>query len=408
MPVPYYGGVTDYFERMDAALQPTLNVWAFLFLFAAAQGLFLSLVLVFLKRGNRTANRFLAALVFVFSLRLVEVVAYWTKYLLIYPHFFSTTVPLLYLYGPLLYLYARFLSGEKTTFKVTDLLHGLPYLVHTILYTRLYVQSSEFKIYVLTNFVFSGSTSTEYALEPMLIMNVFKLPHMLVYIYLTTRVLKHYAYQIGDASHSFEGLKLDWLRKLTIAFGSFWALWFCYTLAMMTGVRYYVALDYVVTAAFVLIIFGIGLMTLWQPEVFSGLLTFKRPSKYEKSSLVPTQAEAHVEALLHLMEQDRPYQQQGLKLKDLAHHLSIPPHHLSQTLNDQLGQSFYDFVNSYRVAEAKARLANPADNHLTILSIAYEAGFNNKASFNAVFKKHTGLTPSQFKKKAQAGKALSG
>ena len=388
---------------MDVPMEPSLNIWAFFFLLAAAHGLFLSVTLLLLKRGNRIANRFLAVLVLVFSLRLIEVVAYWTKYLLVFPHLFSTTASILYLYGPLLFLYARFLGSPKPTLKKGYLLHGLPYLIHTGVYAPLYVQSSEFKIYILTHFVFVEQP--DYSVDLLFFMHLFQLPHMLLYIYLTVRLLKTYARKINGAPLSFERLKLDWLRKLTIAFGGFWGFWFVYTVATVLGVKYHVELDYIVTGSFILIIYGIGWMTLRQPEVFSGLPALKHTSRYEKSSLTPAQAEVYLQALLVLMEQEQPFLQRGLKLEDLARRLSVSPHHLSQIINDRLNQNFYDLINSYRVEQAKVQLADPAQTHLTILSIAYEVGFNNKASFNAAFKKHTGLTPSQFKKSAQASLA---
>jgi AraC-like DNA-binding protein len=70
---------------------------------------------------------------------------------------------------------------------------------------------------------------------------------------------------------------------------------------------------------------------------------------------------------------------------------------LSQTINEQLRQSFSEFLNSYRIEEAKRRLRDPAFKHLSILGIAEDVGFNSKSSFNAVFKKHTNLTPSEFR-----------
>ena len=170
---------------------------------------------------------------------------------------------------------------------------------------------------------------------------------------------------------------------------------------MLFGVKYHVELDYFVTGSLFLIIFGIGYMTLRQPEVFSGLLALKHASKYEKSSLTPANAEAYLQQLMDIMEMEKPFLQGGLKLEDLARRLSISPHHLSQIINVRLRRNFYDFINSYRVEAAKSRLTDPKENYVTILSIAYDVGFNNKASFNAAFKKHTGITPSQFKKMSQ-------
>jgi AraC-like DNA-binding protein len=83
---------------------------------------------------------------------------------------------------------------------------------------------------------------------------------------------------------------------------------------------------------------------------------------------------------------------------DVAEKLNVSTNNLSQIINEKLGKNFYDFVNEYRVETAKELLLNPKKQHLTLLAIAFDSGFNSKSSFNNVFKKQTSLTPSEFKK----------
>jgi AraC-like DNA-binding protein len=99
------------------------------------------------------------------------------------------------------------------------------------------------------------------------------------------------------------------------------------------------------------------------------------------------------------MEDRALYKEPTLTVSDLAGALSVTPHNLSQVINTQFGKNFYDFVNTYRVEEAKRRLVNPKDTHLTILAIAEESGFNSKSSFNTFFRKHAGMTPSEYRKR---------
>ena len=98
------------------------------------------------------------------------------------------------------------------------------------------------------------------------------------------------------------------------------------------------------------------------------------------------------------METDQPFLDGKLTLSQVAQNLGISNNHLSQVINENLGKNFYDFVNGYRVALVKEEIANPRKAHLTLLAIAYESGFSSKSSFNEVFKKFTGLTPSQYQK----------
>ncbi len=96
------------------------------------------------------------------------------------------------------------------------------------------------------------------------------------------------------------------------------------------------------------------------------------------------------------MTEEKPYLQNELRLKDLADSTELTPHQLSHLINDHYKCSFFDFINEYRVKEAKVLIANKPKS--TLLEIAFESGFNNKTSFVNAFKKFHGTTPSAFRK----------
>ena len=108
------------------------------------------------------------------------------------------------------------------------------------------------------------------------------------------------------------------------------------------------------------------------------------------------------------MARERPYRDPDLTLPALAERLNTTPHKLSEVLNRELAQTFHDFVNGYRVDEVRARLADPNTKHLNILALGLDAGFASKSTFNQVFKKVTGQTPSTYRKALEARKALAG
>lgn len=120
--------------------------------------------------------------------------------------------------------------------------------------------------------------------------------------------------------------------------------------------------------------------------------------KYERSGLTDETAEQHLRALLRLMEQKKIYRNCALTLTELSAELSVSPHNLSEVINTKLRKNFYDFVNGYRLDEVKKDLADPSKQHLKILSLAFDAGFNSKATFNTLFKEQTGTTPSEYRK----------
>jgi AraC-like DNA-binding protein len=123
--------------------------------------------------------------------------------------------------------------------------------------------------------------------------------------------------------------------------------------------------------------------------------------KYKNSGLSKQKSLEVYAALIKLMLDKKPYHDSELTLFTLAKQLKIHPNHLSQIINQHNNQNFFDYINEQRVIDVKeALLSHKYDNH-SLLGIAYEFGFNSKASFNRAFKKFTGMTPSEFKQTAR-------
>ncbi len=125
--------------------------------------------------------------------------------------------------------------------------------------------------------------------------------------------------------------------------------------------------------------------------------------KYKTSALLPETVEQVLPRLTRLMEEEKLYLDPDLTLKKLSERLHVHYNHLSQIINEHLGKSFNDYINAFRIEEAKQRLADPGEARKTVLEIAYDTGFYSKSVFNTAFKKFTGKTPSQFRKEQSAG-----
>jgi AraC-like DNA-binding protein len=120
--------------------------------------------------------------------------------------------------------------------------------------------------------------------------------------------------------------------------------------------------------------------------------------RYLRSTLTAQESQIALQRLRLVMERDKPYLESNLTLAGLAEQIGLPAHHLSQVINEQCGQNFADFINSHRIEEAKRRLHDQHFAHYSILAISEDSGFHSKSTFNTAFKKHTGLTPSEFRK----------
>jgi AraC-like DNA-binding protein len=121
-------------------------------------------------------------------------------------------------------------------------------------------------------------------------------------------------------------------------------------------------------------------------------------SKYARSGLGEEQLNSYKEALLKLMEEDKEYLNSELTLPNLADLMDCSVNHLSQVINAGFGTSFYDFLNSYRIGDAKDILTADGDASLAILDIPFAVGFNTNSAFYSAFKKATGQTPAQYRR----------
>ncbi len=210
-------------------------------------------------------------------------------------------------------------------------------------------------------------------------------------------------------------INLIWLNNITIGTLLVWILVFIKNI-----VSYFVSSELFyqretpIALGIMALIYLMGYLGLMQTEIFSpSIIDNKKDSeisnnedqiseivsrKYEKSGLSEEKAKKALSNLIELMEKEKVYHKSNLTLKDLAKQLNISTHNLSEIINTHQKQSFFDFINGYRVKDVKDSMLKPDKKGYTLLALALEAGFNSKSSFNAIFKKHVNMTPSQYRK----------
>lgn len=363
---------------------------------AAGQGLFLGLLLVFLRRGQVISNQNLGCLIIVYSLWTAEFSAYFTEQFFHYPHLLFVTINIPLLFGPLLYFYAESLISKKHPFLWT-LLHLLPFFIFLGLQLPYFLTSASDKIEVLQalqNLEDPPNYSTEFFSR-----EIFKSLHLILYLWVSLRVYLNW--KNANAKNLEQKIRMRWLLILILGLG----LYALFDIVHFLGL-YFFAYDYLFLIAKGVLLTGasviyyIGYLTIRRPISLDELntsVTSEPKIKYAKSGLNMGQAVRFREKLEETMDQQKPYLDPNLNLQTLSNIVGISPHHISQVVNTHLDKSFSEFITEYRIAAAKEKLANPSNLHFTILSIAYDSGFKNKASFNNAFKKITGITPSAFR-----------
>lgn len=340
------------------------------------------------RRDTKKKNHLLLALFFIsLAVNLFNGLCFHSEYLFQnFPHVFFIGAPFAFLYAPTFYMYIKSLTEKDFKFNYKDGLHVIPFLSFTIyLFITFYFKSAMEKQY----FIIHTSPSLWYLLMPVLEVQI------LVYFIFAIRIIVVYREGIKRVFSSIDKINYSWLKFIFIGLIFLW-------LADIT--RYFASIVDLIQIRLVETAFYLGFLflsylilfkALSQPEIFSKITEIP-PRK--KKSLSDSVNQQYLEQLLICMEKEKPYLNSSITIYDLSEKTSIPPRSISDVINSSLNQNFHDFINDYRVKESQRLLIENKIGSKTILEILYQSGFGTKSSFNQAFKKHTGKTPTQFKK----------
>jgi AraC-like DNA-binding protein len=371
-----------------------MNAAGALALAAALQGAVLAVVLW--RRGRRLpANRWLALLMALVALRLLNQYAWSSPPFGTPPVTPRLSLPLLFTFTPLLFLYLRDLARPRQ--RRGFLLHLVP-AAAALLYTLpFYWVALRTPVSAWTEY--GRSLRWESA-----VFNALIVAQMAAYLAPVFRLVPGYERRASEVASNLDVARFRWTRWLAWALAMDVMILAAVTLLQVLGVAdLLVARRDVLLAAFMaVILYGTGFMALSQSALFSEEPeAAQQAPKYARSSLTSERAEEGLRLLRALMERDRLYAEPDLTLATLADRMRLPPSQVSQVINERLAQSFYDMVNGYRVEAAKRLLVDRRTRQQTILAVGLQVGFRSKAAYNRVFKQKTGLTPSEFR--AHAG-----
>ncbi|WP_273566378.1 helix-turn-helix domain-containing protein [Maribacter halichondriae] len=361
--------------------------YIFIFLFFSFLGVILGLSFFFKKKGDRAANILLGTYTILFAYELIYYCLQWGGYLNqpSHVHLNETHRPIWLIYGPLVYFYVRRVV-KKVSFKWSDILLLVPSLLTILLVYPFYQMSTDEKVGLLAQ----G--------KPYSIYEKTFLPYNSIWVVLLIMLV--YAY---CAYFNFKDSKKVGYREKT------WLAWFVGSYAgFVLAFAFFVALfrngviaprfNYLIDIVILFFIGGLAFFGFFQPDIFNGkslkeILPFV---KYRKAGLSDALSLAMKEKLLRIMEEHEPYLDNKLRLDDLALHLNLSRNHTSQIINEHFNLSFFDFVNKYRIAYAKNLLLQNKGDGRTITQLAFDVGFNNRASFYRAFKKFTNVTPTEY------------
>ncbi len=300
-------------------------------------------------------------------------------------------------YGPLLLLYAKWMTMEDPRFDPRYLWHFAPFLaflVPTLVFIDKPVMNGTDGFLVIDRFV---SFRIVYAITFFISITAYSVAAFVV-------INRHQRRLKELVSYSSGKITLQWLLGLSIIFYTGYVLMFIFGgIDLLVGFMPFDPYE-ISFIGLTLLTFLFGVFGFHQPSIFEEMVQSPAiEAKYRRSGLKSKDTERYIRMIETHMRESKPYLDRELSIYDLSKQLNIPKHFLSEVINEHMGKNFYTLVNEYRLEEVKRRLLDPAFKHFTLLAIAYDSGFNAKSSFNTLFKEKTGMTPSEYQKRISTG-----
>ncbi|MCG8307795.1 MAG: helix-turn-helix transcriptional regulator [Cytophagales bacterium] len=373
------------------------------------QALFFA-ILALSKKKKEVADYILAALFLTLCYQLAVNFIIVTDYREKFIHLVGTAGPMSMLYGPLLFFFIKNYISQNHEFKLKYLFHFVPFAIdHLVGFKTFYLQSGEEKLEDLLE-IMAGQPDADLSIFLMLRSLI-----PILYCIWSIKVLTVHRKNLKNIySFTSEKLTLDWLWYLA------WSMLVVGVSAFLINativffdVADWIQLRKIIVSISAIWIFFLGYYSIRKTPFYrsyhiEGVNTLefdkvsRQPDKYERTRLKEEEIPELKEKLLEYLEDEKPYLNKNLTIGELAESIHVQTYQLSQLINDQLGKSFFELINSYRVEEVKGRFFDPKYNNLTLLGIAMECGFNSKASFNRIFKQHAGQTPTEYIKDKKA------
>ncbi len=356
--------------------------------------------LLFTKKGKSTADIILGIWLLIIGCHIWLFSGFVTKSIYSYPNLLGLVLIMPFLHGPLLFYYIVALTKPHALNKKIILLHLAIPLIVILLYSPFLLIEGNEKVKVFEN------QGQGYEIS-MSLVNILLTLSGIAYLVLNFKLLNDHKKRVLTEFSYQESINLNWLRILIYMMT---AIWICIIVIGSDEWIFTLSSIYVVVLGY----FGIKQVGIFANNIaveneveiilntesnFVGVAEPREEKKkYAKSGLTEESAIDLHEKLKSIMHEKKLFKKAELTLVELALKLYVHPNYLSQVINDKECVNFYDYINGLRVEEFKQMVAFPENQKYTIISLAYECGFNSKSSFNRIFKKHTNLSPTEFVK----------
>lgn len=374
---------------------PSFNLFSMPLIILVGQGYLFALILIgrFI-RDRKTSDALLSLLLIITGLRctayMIGFMGWYDDYPTTKVNYFLVDFSLVL--GPLIYFYVKSITIPQFKFLKKDIWHFVPWVLFLVFRITIYlydVQQPGF------DEVQNGVLDSAISVELGFFIYITGLISRLIYFYFAIQVYFQFRKKISQFFSNTYKVELNWLRNFLVT----------YSFLFILKVIFVVVNDYVVQLSWKqnwwwYFVASLVLVYLGMMGIFSdvGKLSELKPvdEKDPETQNKGEDLEPFKKEVLSYMMSEKAYLNADLTLNDLAKELSIPTNVLSRVINSGFGKNFNDFINEFRIEEVKKSLKDDSLKHLSLLGIAFDCGFNSKATFNRVFKKVTGYSPSQY------------
>ena len=338
-------------------------------------------IMTLIKKNARLPDRILAVWLFTISLQMI-ISLFNTRYSI-------TAFPISpFIHGPLMYIYIRTLIDEKPRLRSYYLAYTLPmiaFIVLAIIYRNQ-------PILIFDRFLDNDPLrAVRFSYAILLMISIF------TYSIMTFVKIEEHRKKIKDLfSYTSQKITLGWAMFVSISFFVLYFGLFALGFTRVFANNFHFDPQLVGNIILVFYSFAFSIFGYQQDLIYPPEPVIEKP-KYVRSGLKPAVKNKLKEGLLDLMDREKLFMDPELTILDISQKLNAPRHHLTQILSEKFGKNFFSFINAYRIEEAKIRLKDPHNNNLTVLAIGFDSGFNSKSSFNTLFKKAVGMTPSEYR-----------
>jgi putative ABC transport system permease protein len=347
-------------------------------------GLTFALQLWFAKNINRTANRYLALALVVMVLWMMRILAIDIRLESYLQGLDRLPMQFLLGLGPLIYFYVLKITRPEYKFGWRDLLHFSPLLLEQAALTL------EIRESIRTGAA-TYATATYQQLSPILQLLIFV--SIITYLYQSHKLIQNFYRRLQPVLMDRSLLQFQWLDRLLAATALLWTTWIAYAAVDYFGYSNQLGMHvyYPFYIFFAVMIIWTAAAAFLRPQ--AGILV--QPLSIKPSA--PVELREKAVWLKKVVKENNFYRDPELSLGLLAEKLGLTTHELSRIINTVFKKSFNDFINEYRVRDMVEKMQDPAYDHITLLGIAYESGFNSKATFNRIFRQITGRSAVEYK-----------